>query len=66
MAGAKNKIGPRSPEPADEPGVPTDWELDEHDLGLIRWTLSLTPAERLRNAQGFIRSVFRLRRARRA
>jgi hypothetical protein len=41
-------------------------ELDGGDLSLMRWMLTLTPAERLRFAQGFASSAERLRRARRA
>ena len=35
------------------------------DLTLIRWMLSLTPAERLRAGQNFANSILRLRAARR-
>jgi hypothetical protein len=34
---------------------------DGVDLTLIRWTLSLTPAERLRALQQAVRSLLRLR-----
>ena len=34
---------------------------DGVDLTLIRWMLSMTPAERLKTLQGYIRSVTRLR-----
>jgi len=34
---------------------------DGVDLTLIRWMLSLTPAERLRAAQSFANSLMRLR-----
>lgn len=32
------------------------------DLTLIRWTLSMTPAERLQTLQDFIDSITRMRR----
>lgn len=38
----------------DEHGEPDD---DGVDVSLIRWTLSLTPAERLAVLQGFVDSV---------
>ncbi len=45
---------------ARKPGF-SKWGLDEGDLGLIRWMLSLSPTERLRYAQGFAQSVNILR-----
>jgi hypothetical protein len=34
---------------------------DGVDVTLIRWALSLTPAERLKALQGFVDSVFEIR-----
>jgi hypothetical protein len=42
------------------PGRPTHSE-DGVDLTMIRWMLSLTPAERLQVLQQFVRSVQRVR-----
>jgi hypothetical protein len=39
------------------PPPPHDDEDDGVDVSLIRWTLSLTPSERLAVAQGFVDSV---------
>jgi len=47
------------PEGAEE----TSQSPDGVDLTLIRWMLSLSPAERLRAGQRFARSVLRIRRA---
>lgn len=41
-----------------------DRSEDGVDLTLIRWMLSLTPAERLQALQNNIRSILRLRRDR--
>lgn len=49
---------PRGSAPA--PGEPTHSD-DGVDLTLIRWMLSLTPAERLEALQGTLRSILRLR-----
>jgi hypothetical protein len=46
--------------PSASPSVtppPHDDEDDGVDVSLIRWTLSLTPSERLAVAQGFVDSV---------
>ena len=48
------------------PTLPTPTRPPEHsedgvDLTLIRWMLSLTPAERLRAGQEFANSITRLR-----
>jgi hypothetical protein len=40
-------------------------ETSNDDDPLILWMLSLTPLQRLQVAQGFVRSVGKLRRARR-
>jgi hypothetical protein len=40
--------------------------LEEHDINLIRWMLSLPPVERLRYAQRFAAGAEQLRRAPRA
>lgn len=41
-----------------------DDEDDGVDVSLIRWTLSLTPAERLAVLQGFVDSVHAVRHGR--
>jgi hypothetical protein len=38
-----------------------EYSEDGVDLTLIRWMLSMTPSERLRTLQGFVRSIERLR-----
>lgn len=43
-------------------GAPTEEGVD---VSLIRWMLGLTPSERLEALQGFVDSVFELRRGRR-
>ncbi|MBZ5543305.1 MAG: hypothetical protein LAO07_06440 [Acidobacteriia bacterium] len=45
----------------DEPRAQPTHSEDGVDLTLIRWTLSLTPAERLDVLQQHLRSVLRLR-----
>lgn len=50
-------IGQGSPHVAEEKRTYSD---DGVDLTLIRWMLSLTPAERLRTLQNNIRSLERL------
>jgi hypothetical protein len=52
--------GDRPPQPAANP--PTHGE-DGVDLTLIRWMLSLTPAERLQVLQNNVRSILRIRNA---
>lgn len=47
-------------EPEPRAGLP-DRSADGVDLTLIRWMLSLTPAERLRAGQEFANSITRLR-----
>ena len=55
-------------EPTDEPrqgiepfgGEPTH-SADGVDLTLIRWMLSMTPAERLETLQNTVRSILRIR-----
>ena len=39
----------------------TDYSEDDGDLTLIRWMLSLTPAERLQFAQRFVNRVLHIR-----
>lgn len=60
---------PQAPFPkslkAQEPPRLSKWGLDEGDLSLIHWMLEMTPAERLRYAEGFASSVEVLRNARR-
>ncbi len=53
----------------DTPDLPHDKDRRSHsedgvDLTLIRWMLSLTPAERLQVLQGHVRSVLKLRNGR--
>lgn len=43
---------------------PRDDEDDGIDVSLIRWTLSLTPTERLAVLQGFVDSVHAVRHGR--
>lgn len=43
------------------PPAPAALDDDEVDVSLIRWTLSLTPSERLAVLQGFVDSVAALR-----
>jgi hypothetical protein len=45
---------------ADDPTLP-DYDESGVDLSLIRWMLSLTPAERLRVSQEFINSILAVR-----
>jgi hypothetical protein len=54
----RNSGPPASPAPR----RPTH-SADGVDLTLIRWMLSLTPAERLAVLQGTVRSILRLRNA---
>ena len=44
----------------DDPGLPTHGD-DGVDLTLIRWFLTLTPAERLQFLQDNVSSILRLR-----
>lgn len=46
--------------PEDETPL-TDYSEDGVDLTLIRWMLSLTPAERLRVLQHHVNSILRIR-----
>ncbi len=48
---------------ADDAVVPDAETSDGVDVSLVRWTLSLTPAERLDVLQAFVDSVFELRGA---
>jgi hypothetical protein len=50
---------------ADSDAAPEVCEPDEND-SLIRWMLSLSPAERLQVLQGFVDSASELRRDERA
>jgi hypothetical protein len=45
----------------DYPGEFTDYTEDGVDLTLIRWMLSLTPAERLNVLRDFLNAVLRIR-----
>ena len=59
---------PNRPEEIDPVAVPCETERPTHsedgvDLTLIRWMLSLTPAERLQVLQQTVRSIQRLRDA---
>ncbi len=55
-------MGAKPRKPQKSAGRPTHSE-DGVDLTLIRWMLSLTPAERLRVLQRNVRSIMRLRAA---
>lgn len=46
--------------------APSRWGLDEGDVSLVLWKLSLTPTERLLAAEDFQRGIDALRRARRS
>jgi len=46
--------------PAEQPG-PVEYSSDGIDLTLIRWMLSLTPAERLNFAQRHINRILKIR-----
>jgi hypothetical protein len=48
------------PDSPTNPAEPVDSE-DGVDLTLIRWMLSLTPAERLQVLQNFLNAVLRIR-----
>jgi hypothetical protein len=52
----------KSPETAnaDDPTQP-DYDENGVDLSLIRWMLSLSPAERLRVAEEFVNSILAVR-----
>ena len=45
-----------------DPEVLTDYSEDGVDLTLIRWFLSLTPAERLQFLQGQVNAILEIRR----
>jgi hypothetical protein len=47
---------------APEPQVLTDYSEDGVDLTLIRWFLSLTPAERLQFLQRQVNAIVRIRK----
>jgi hypothetical protein len=46
--------------PGDEP-PPTDYSPDGVDLTLIRWMLSLTPAERIQHLEDRINDILAIR-----
>jgi hypothetical protein len=48
-------------EPEEQP-PPTDYSDDGVDLSLIRWMLSLTPAERLQYLQNHVNEILAIRR----
>ena len=52
-----NDMGPAEAWPAGAP----EYSEDGVDLTLIRWMLSLTPAERLQTLQDTVNSIMRLR-----
>ena len=59
---------PNQPEEVDPAAVPGEADLPTHsedgvDLTLIRWMLSLTPAERLQVLQQTVQSIMRIRDA---
>jgi len=47
-------------QPREAPG-PQEYSEDGVDLTMIRWMLSLTPAQRLDALQGFVSSVLEIR-----
>ena len=57
----KSSMSPRKPRKEHAHDLPTHSE-DGVDLTLIRWMLSLTPAERLRVLQTHVQSIEKLRR----
>ncbi len=48
-------------EQRDAPEAPAEYSEDGVDLTMIRWMLSLTPAQRLDALQGFVNSVLEIR-----
>ena len=54
-----SKTEPPNPSPASAPEPA--FSADGVDLTLVRWMLSLTPAERLAVLQANVRSILRLR-----
>ncbi len=56
----KSELNHASPAPVISANEPTHSE-DGVDLTLIRWMLSLTPAERLEVLEDNVRSILRLR-----
>lgn len=58
-------IAPRDSAPPRGEAPPSEHGLDDDgvDVSLIRWTLSLTPDERLAVLQGFVDSVAAVRDA---
>jgi hypothetical protein len=50
-----------SPEPEAQPSTDDEPLLDEGDISLIHWMLSLTPTQRLEALEGFVNSVQTLR-----
>ena len=61
MDGLASKQGDHGPEEQLQ-----DWELDEHDVGLILWMRGLTPTQRLEAAQRFANDISILRKGREA
>lgn len=55
-----NRVEPE-PGACNEPSAQPTHSEDGVDLTLIRWMLSLTPAERLEVLQNNVRSILRLR-----
>jgi len=52
-------------DPAEVPATLDPASAEQEDDGLILWMLSLTPAQRLEVAQGFVDSIQALRNGRR-
>jgi hypothetical protein len=55
--GGANTVGPRG-----EPDYGAEYGEDGVDLTLIRWMLSLTPAERLEVLQGQVNAILAIRK----
>jgi hypothetical protein len=58
---AKNGAPNTKPKEGNSPGTEQTHSEDGVDLTLIRWMLSLTPAERLQVLQQSVQSLLRLR-----
>jgi hypothetical protein len=58
---SKGMVDSVTPEKADSPRNEATHSEDGVDLTLIRWMLSLTPAERLEVLEANVRSILRLR-----
>jgi len=54
-------MAPQPPSDSDQPSLEAAHSPEGVDLTVIRWMLSMTPAERLRVLDRHIRSVLRMR-----